>query len=380
MRRASSEPVTEERRESSSRDWSVERSDAGVCLSGRLRTPDAGRILAAVRHATANARKVEVDLAKVEHIDAGVAALVGADLNERGIDAHASEGDRFRALFELCTEGAPPGPRVHAPERIATHVGRVTVHGVLGLEHWIGFVGMLGTALVRIVRRPRDGHWKEVPLLVERSGFDAVPVLVTICFLVGFVMAYMAARSLAMFGANLYVADLVAIAMTRQLGPIFTAIVVCGRSGAAFTTELGSMRGSQEIDALRTLGLEPVSWLVVPRIVALVVALPVLTLLADLAGVAGGLLVAVTSLGLSTRIYLDETREALRVWDVECGVVMSVVFAVAIGFIACQRGFSASGGPLGVGRRTTSTVVVSLFSIVALDAVLTIAFRVLGLS
>lgn len=359
-------------------EWRVDPSELGVRLSGQLCIHDAGRIVAAVREATNDAKTVEIDLGNVEQIDGSVAALIGADLNERGVRSHLHSGERFRALFDLCTEGAPPQPRERTTERIAAHVGRVTVEGTLGLQRMLGFVGELALAVQRLVRRPRAGHWQEIPLLVQRVGLDAVPVILVINFLVGFVMAFMAARSLEMFGANLLIADLVAIAMTRQLGPMMTAIIVCGRSGAAFATEIGSMKVSEEIDALRTLGLQPFEWLVVPRLIALVLVLPVLTLLADLVGIAGGLMVGITSVGLSARSYIDETRRVLEAWDIESGLVMSVAFAIAIGLIACQQGLAASGGPLGVGRRTTATVVMSLFAIVLLDAALTIAFRALG--
>jgi phospholipid/cholesterol/gamma-HCH transport system permease protein len=176
------------------------------------------------------------------------------------------------------------------------------------------------------------------------------------------------------------VADLVGIGMTRQLGPLMTAIIVCGRSGAAYTTELGSMQVDQEIDALRTLGLEPYRWLVIPRLLSLLLALPVLTLLADIIGMGGGLVVAVTSLGLTPRGYFNEMRSTLTAWDVESGLVLSVAFAIAIGLIACEQGFAASGGPQGVGRRTTSAVVTSLFAIVVLDACITVLYRAYGLS
>jgi phospholipid/cholesterol/gamma-HCH transport system permease protein len=228
---------------------------------------------------------------------------------------------------------------------------------------------------VTLVRHPRAGHWKEVAPLCEKAGADAVPIVLLINFLIGFVMAFQAARQLKMFGANIYVADLVGISLTRELAPLMTAIIVCGRSGAAFAAELGSMKVNEEIDALRSLGLTPFGWLVVPRVIALVLIVPVLTLLADFIGVMGGLLVAVTNLDLTARGYLVETLKALHGWDVVSGILKSVVFSVAIALIACQQGFSAEGGAEGVGKRTTSTVVTSLFAIVILDALLTMTFR-----
>jgi phospholipid/cholesterol/gamma-HCH transport system permease protein len=164
------------------------------------------------------------------------------------------------------------------------------------------------------------------------------------------------------------------------LAPLVTAIVVCGRSGAAFAAELGSMRVAEEVDALRTLGLETFSWLVLPRVLALVLVTPVLTLLADLVGMLGGLVVAVTSLGLTAKVYYNQTRSSIAGWDFESGLLMSVAFALAIGFIACHQGLAASGGAVGVGQRTTKTVVHSLFAIILLDAVFTVIYRAWGLS
>jgi phospholipid/cholesterol/gamma-HCH transport system permease protein len=360
--------------------WRVDRSDQGVRLSGSLLTPDASRIVATIRQLMGDAQMVEIDLHGVEQIDTGVVALLGAEFRTCGVDLRLRGGDRFRPLFGLCTEGVPSKARVHFPQRMLWQIGRWAAQGIDGLEQLLGFLGELANAVGRVIRHPRVGHWKDLPLLAERAGIDGVPILMVINFLVGFVLAYMAARSLEIFGAKIYVADLVAIGMTRQLGPLMTGIVVCGRSGAAFATELGSMKVTEEIDALRTLGLHPFNWLVLPRIIALVLVVPVLTLLADIVGIGGGLWVANASLGLSTQSYLREMRSSIRLSDVASGVVMSVFFALAIGLIACMQGLAASAGPLGVGRRTTSTVVLSLFAMVAIDALLTVVFRAIGLS
>ena len=228
---------------------------------------------------------------------------------------------------------------------------------------------------VALLRRPSSGHWKEVPHLAEKCGADAVPIVILINFLVGFVMAFQAAKQLKMFGANIFVADLVGLSLTRELAPLMTAIIVCGRSGAAFAAELGSMKVNEEVDALRTLGLTPFGWLVVPRVVALILVVPILTLLADFVGILGGLAVGVADLDLSVMGYLLETQRAVHGWDIGTGLIKSMVFAVAISLIACQQGFAASGGAEGVGKRTTSTVVTSLFALVLIDTMFTMLFR-----
>ncbi len=365
-------------------DWSVEHSDGAVRLAGELRTLHAAAIVAAIRRATAGAEALQIDLANVDDIDGGVVALLRADLARRGIRATFLGGDRFQGLLDLYAEVPPPRPHerwsLGGTRGVLAQVGRVTVEDGVDLEQVFAFAGELTVSAGRLARHPGRGHWRAIPTLIERAGADAIPIVLVINFLVGFVMAYMSARALSMFGANIYVADLVGIATTKQLAPIMTAVVVCGRSGAAFATELGSMKVAEEIDALRTLGLQPFLWLVFPRVLTLAIVVPVLTILADLVGMVGGLMVATSSLGLSAVGYVNETRGSLTAWDVESGLVMSLAFAVTIGLIACQQGLAASGGPQGVGRRTTSTVVISLFAIVFLDAVFTVFYRVAGLS
>jgi phospholipid/cholesterol/gamma-HCH transport system permease protein len=206
-----------------------------------------------------------------------------------------------------------------------------------------------------------------------------VPIVLLINFLVGFVMAFQGAVQLKQFGANIFVADLVGLSVTRELGPLMTGIIVCGRSGAAFAAEIGTMKVSEEIDALRTMGFGPYRYLVMPRTLALMLVLPLLTLLADLVGIAGGLLVGLLSLDLTIASYLHETQTAVRTWDVFSGVLKSVVFALAIGLISCQQGFATSGGAEGVGRRTTSSVVTILFALILIDALFTLFFFFFGL-
>ncbi len=363
-------------------EWRVARVEGGIRLAGHLRAREAPALIAAIREATTDVAVPTIDLAGVAEIDGGFVALLRADLAERNVQAQLLGGDRFNALLDLYRSVAPTEPRkTRSPEAVLCHVGRATVLDVGHLTSILAFTGQMAVAIARLLRNPRrGGHWKEFPYLAQRAGADAVPIVLVINFLIGFVLAYMAARALTMFGANVYVADLVGIGMTRQLGPLMTAVIVCGRSGAAYATELGSMKVDQEIDALRTLGLEPFGWLAMPRLLSLVIALPVLTLLANIVGICGGMVVALTSLGLTPREYFNELRSTLTSWDVESGLVLSVAFAIAIGLIACERGFTASGGPQGVGQRTTSAVVTSLFAIVVLDACITVLYRAYGLS
>lgn len=360
--------------------WQVERVGETVRLAGMLPTSDGTHIVQAFRRASGDTRHIELDLADVQRIDSGVVMLLLEEVNTREGRLTLLHGDRFRPLFDLCAEGCAWLRNRTRPAGLVEQVGARTLHRVAEVNHALEFTGEMTLAAGRLSRHPGLAHWGEIPELIERAGMDALPIVLVLNFLIGFVTAYMSAHVLSTLGANIYVADLVSIATTRQLGPLVTAIIVCGRSGAAFTAELGSMKVSQEIDALRTLGLEPFGWLVLPRVLTLVLVTPVLALLADVVAMLGGLVVAVTSLGLTTKVYFNETRTALEAWDVESGLWMALAYAIAIGFIACQQGLAASHGAVGVGQRTTQTVVHSLFAIIFLDAVLTVAYRAFGLS
>lgn len=366
--------------------WSLRRVHDAVQLEGELTVDDAAAIWRELRasvHAEEQ-RPVTIDLSKVTVIDGAVMALVvelRADLAARKVPVEiVGANERVEALANLY--GGHDGPtkrKKRRPESALAQVGSATIEVGEELKAVLGFFGSLVVAGVKLLRNPRRGHWKEVPVLVEKAGAEAVFIVVLINFLVGFVMAYQSAKQLKMFGANIYVADLVGISMTRELAPLMTAIIVCGRSGAGFTAELGSMKVGEEIDALRTIGLVPFGWLVVPRVIALLVVVPILTLVGDLVGIAGGAVVAVTSLDLTLTGYVSETRKAVGMLDLETGLAKSFVFGLAIALIACQKGFATSGGAEGVGRRTTSTVVTSLFALVIIDAIFTVVFRMLDL-
>ncbi len=342
---------------------------------GRLRTPDAAAFVGELRSAIAGAKEQTVDLSAVEQLDGGVVALLRAEL----VGARLNFGDRFEPLQALYPDGTRPASDRRC-EGVIEHVGRATTGGASHLVDVFAFTGRMAVATRRVLRHPRLGNFNELPLLVERAGAEAVPIVVVINYLIGFILAYMAARALQTFGVSIFVADIVGIGMTRQLGALMTAIIVCGRSGSAYTTELGGMKIDEEIDALRTLGLDPYAWLGIPRLLALVLVTPFLTLIADAVGLLGGLVVADTSLGIAPRAFLSELRATLTPWDVESGLILSLAFSIAIGLIACEQGFAAKGGPLGVGRRATATVVTSLFAIVLLDAGITVLYRLFGLS
>lgn len=365
--------------------FQVRRDDGVVRLAGELTIREGPLLWRELReHVRDPGEGLTFDLAGVQSAEGGALALLvelRCELAARGIDVSVSgANERVARLLDLYAYDAPClQPSRRRPEPLVAQVGRIIRDWSRELGTVVAFLGTGVLAGRAIARRPRAAHLADIPHLVERAGTDAVPIVALINFLVGFVMAFQSASQLIRFGANLYVADLVGLSMTRELAPLMTAIIVLGRSGAAYAAEIGSMKVSEEIDALRTLGLSPFAWLVIPRTITLVLVTPVLTLLADFLGLFGGLLVAVTSLDQTTEGYLAETKTAVTLWDVQSGLIKSAAFGLVIALIACQQGFAASGGAEGVGRRTTSTVVTSLFVLVLVDTAFTVFYRSLGL-
>ena len=356
-------------------------------MEGDLKFSDAAALWKSLTQrltAVGRGQRLDFDMSRVERIDGGTMALLVHLRNElklRGVssDFIGATGNVHDLVHLYGGDENPVRRRRRRPKSALEQLGDGTIAFFRSVREVLGFFGDMILAFLGLLREPRTGNWKEIPHLMERTGADAVPIVILINFLVGFVMAFQGAVQLKQFGANIFVADLVGLSVVRELGPLMTAIIVCGRSGAAFAAELGSMKVAEEIDALRTMGFGPMRYLVLPRTVALMLVVPMLTLLADLVAIGGGLVVGVMSLDLTVTAYLGETQKALGVWDVFSGVLKSVVYALAIALISCQQGFAASGGAEGVGRRTTSSVVSILCCLILIDAGFTALFYVFDL-
>ncbi|MEY4550052.1 MAG: hypothetical protein RL685_6247 [Pseudomonadota bacterium] len=351
-----------------------------IVLAGRITLEDAPALwkrVAGVLDRALRLERVTVGLAGVEAIDGACLALLvhlQTELTRRRVRCELRgarpEVQKLVALYSRrrLLRRRP----ARRPRRMLVQIGEATADAGSALLAALHFLGELVRATLHAARKPSSLNLRDVAFTMERAGADAVPIVLLINFLIGFVMAYQSAQQLRQFGANIFVADLVGVAMTRELGPLMTAIIVCGRSGASFAAELGTMKVSEEVDALRTLGLVPLRYLILPRVFGLVLAMPLLTLLADTVGIAGGALVAVTQLDLTANAFFVELRQAVQVSDVLSGLAKSVVFAAAIAIIACQQGLATSGGAEGVGRRTTGAVVMILFVLILIDAVFTV--------
>jgi len=220
----------------------------------------------------------------------------------------------------------------------------------------------------------RGMRWRSVLRHMVMVGFNSIPIISFICALVGGIIAMQSAYQLAQFGAIRYVPPLVGVGMTRELGPLIAAVIMAGRSGSAFTAEIGTMVVSEEVDALETMALNPMKFLAAPKLVAMLFMQPCLTMIADLVGILGGMLVSVYSLGISPNQYYAYTIEFLVMKDITTGLIKSVAFGLIIATVGCYYGFSVTGGAEGVGRSTTSSVVTSIFLIIVADMLFTAFF------
>jgi phospholipid/cholesterol/gamma-HCH transport system permease protein len=363
----------------------VTATDERLLLAGELRITNATSLWRELHKCTAHRHggKIDIDLSQASVVDGAIMSLLvelRADLFARGVHAEfIGASDRLQPIVHLYRGDEPPATKtVHDREGMLIRLGRATESGFDEFRRLNVFLGGLVAALGRAIRIPASLNWRSIPSLTERAGADGIPIVLLLNFLVGFVMAFQSARQLRLYGANVYVADVVGISVTRELAPLMTAIIMSGRSGASFAAELGTMRVSEEIDALRTMGFAPAPYLIIPRMAALALVAPFLTLFGDVVGVAGGMAVGVTSLDVSARGYIAELRTAVVPSDVWTGLVKSFAFGLAIAFIGCQQGFSTRGAAAGVGRSTTTTVVACLFTIVIVDTVFTLLFRTFG--
>ena len=326
-----------------------------------------------------------VDASQIEALDTAGAWLIHrtvARLRAAGVDAHVTGlRPELAALAKLVSVrgeqvSAPPTPA--SPGTLET-VGRKAWTDARNATGFLAFAGESFTVLLRSLARPRRIRWRAVMHNVQTAGFDALPITGLLSFLMGIVIAYQGADQLRRFGANIFVADLVGIAMLRELSPLLTAIIVAGRSGSAYAAQIGTMKVTEEIDALRTVGIAPQELLVHPKVLALVVVLPLLTVYTDVAGVLGGMLMAHTQLGITFEVFLDRLEEAIVLSTYLTGLCKAPVFAVIIALVGCYQGFQTGSSADSVGRQTTISVVQSIFLVIVIDAIFSIVFAQLDI-
>jgi phospholipid/cholesterol/gamma-HCH transport system permease protein len=322
-----------------------------------------------------------VDLAGVDYLDsAGALALVmlGKDGSGRSIPHRfvnvTPQSERIIALlgrFDLTSQPLKP----EQPFSILESAGEATFYILRGFRHIMTFFGELLLAPFHAARHPRSFRWDAVLHHMKTVGVDGLPIVGLISMLVGVVMAFMSALQLKQFGADIYVASLVGAAIVKELGPMMTAIIVAGRSGSAFAAEIGTMMVNLEVDALVTMGFNPVRYLAFPKVLAAMLVVPLLTMYSFIFGIGGGMLVGVLGLDLTVFTYVHQTLKAISTFDVVSSLFKAAVFAALIAGIGCQRGFQAKGGAEAVGSMATSAVVSSIFLVIVADSAFAIVLH-----
>jgi phospholipid/cholesterol/gamma-HCH transport system permease protein len=271
--------------------------------------------------------------------------------------------------------GSPPGE----DQGFLEELGRKSIGSMAAGIGLLAFIGEAGVAGLRQMLHPQRIRWRALADAVVDAGHRALGIVGLLSFLLGIVIAYQGGVQLRQYGASLFIADLVSLSMVRELAPLITAIIVAGRTGSAYTAQIGTMKVTEEVDALRSLGMSPMDLLVLPKLMALVVALPLLTLFADIMGVLGGMVMSGAQLEIAYSTFIDRVGVAVTLDSFLVGVGKAPVFAVIIATIGCYQGFRVVGSAESVGRRTTISVVQSILAVIVVDAAFSVAFSHLGI-
>lgn len=268
-----------------------------------------------------------------------------------------------------------PAKQSHFFEKL----GKQALQAFLDIKEFVTYMGQMFYALLHTWRFPKDIRIKETVYHIHHSGFNALIIIGLTSFLVGMVISYQGSVQLAKFGADMFIVDTVGISITRELGPMITAIVIAGRSGSAYTAEIGAMKITEEIAAMRTMGFDPYIFLVLPRVIALMIALPLLIFFADIVGILGGMTAASMQLGISSTQFFDRLYEVLEVKHYILGMIKGPVFAFIIAAVGCFRGLQVSSNTESIGLHTTASVVNSIFLVIAFDALFSVIYTELDL-
>lgn len=323
-------------------------------------------------------RTLRVNGADLTFLDSAGAMLLHGRLNLWGLAPDAVTWTEFSEdhanMISLTRPGPLPEGKPVDTESWLHKLGRrgeTLIHQFVDMA---GFIGELGMALADWIRRPARIRWREIFVQFEAVGITGLPIVALMTFLIGVVFTYLLGVQVEKYGANIFIVDGVSLAVTRELAPLLTALLVAGRSGAAFTAQIGAMKVTEEVDAIRTLGLSPMQVLVLPRLIAIIVSLPLLAFFADVMGIVGAAVVADRQLDITAYTFFSRLQDVLPLYTVLLGLAKTPVFAVAIAVIACRNGFTVSRDARSIGEHTTTTVVHCLVAVILIDALFSIAF------
>ncbi|NMG73994.1 ABC transporter permease [Aromatoleum diolicum] len=333
-------------------------------------------------------QELVIDSARIEALDTAGAWVLQKLLHRLRGEGKAVQLRNLRPEFarlldaigqQTADQTHPLSPLAGAPASTLEGLGRSIEAAAQQGFALLSFVGACALALGGCIAHPARFRWRPILYNIRSAGFDALPIVGLLSFLLGIVVAYQGADQLRQYGANIFVADLVGLSMLREFAPLITAIIVAGRSGSAYAAQIGTMAVTEEIDAMRTLGIAPLDVLVLPKILALLIALPLLTVFADVLGVFGGMIMARAQLGVGFGDFLDRFVKAVSVTAYLIGICKAPVFAAIIAVVGCFQGFRTHGGADSVGRQTTRAVVQSIFLVIVADALFSVAFSALDL-
>ncbi len=331
-------------------------------------------------------RFASIDLSAVDSMDtagAWVLYRTRRDLRARGVAAEFEGVDRSHAdLLARVEKGDVEQTLVrdelHPVIALIARIGEASLAVFQECASLLSFLGVTVITLGRSIIRPRRIRFTSLVSHIEQVGLNAIPIVGLLSFLIGVVIAYQGAEQLRQFGAQVFTVNLLGISMLREMAILMTAIVVAGRSGSAFTAQIGTMQVNEEVDAMRTMGLDPIEVLVLPRVFALIIALPLLTVLADLTGLAGGALATVLVVDISLAQFMERLNDAVPLAAFWVGIVKAPVFGFLIAMVGCREGLVVAGSAESVGRHTTKSVVLSIFLVIVADALFSIFFLYIG--
>ncbi len=363
-----------------------EQGDVTITIVGRLDSTSTSSIWQKAMDALeeASSKNMVIDTAGVDYCDGtGIGLLTELCLRQRKAGGELEiTGLRteFQRLMDMFDPAEFEKPQIEKPHKtkLPEEVGRATFTIWDNIRSQIAFLGELVVALVYAVGNPRRVRWKDAFLISETGGVNALPIIALISFLIGLIMAFQAAIPMRQFGAEIFVADLIALSTLRELGPLMTAIVMAGRTSSAFAAELGTMKVNEEIDAMSTMGLDPVRFLVVTRVLAILIMMPLLTIFANLLGIMGGSVVLL-SLGYPLVTYVDRIILSASYVDLLGGLFKSLAFGLIVAGIGCSRGLQTKTGASAVGISTTKAVVSGFILIIITDGIFSVVYFYLGI-
>jgi len=328
---------------------------------------------------------IEIDFSRIERMDTAGAYLAKQLLSMKDSPRHYKFRSNERVdsilttLERFKTSSSPLRPKAHFMVRKVESIGKATVDAIDLAACFMEFIGKITSLLMTGLFHPARFRLGQTASQIELSGLNAIPIIILISFLIGIVVAYQGALQLGKLGADVYTVNLLAVTLLRELGILLTAIVIAGRSGSTYAAEIGSMKINQELDAMKTIGINPMEVLVIPRVAGLIIALPILTLLADISGIIGGGMMIWVYLDMSPTLFFYHLVNAVSPWTFWVGMIKAPVFALIIAVIGCYEGMQVSGSAESVGNHTTRAVVESIFMIIVFDAFFSILFGIIGI-